>query len=447
MKRFTTAWAFLLGLIALLVAMNVAFRNYDAVRTDLVTNVVYLAAAAALMSVPVVKLERGRLTLTGIIAVAAAISLNPLDATLVSLLVGIENIRAPWPLLGNSLIFALATSTGAIISVAIGGAHPPPFAGRLLVLLTVTLANLVLASVALGLLRRESPAAVLRHNVTGSFFIAFGYFALAGLLISYVLDGSLLGYFLATIVCVLALALTDTIAGRRVRRVLESELSDADRHLFHSRAVEGVVHNLRNHVATALAYLKEIDTRKLESPDRESLETATDAANDAVAVLRDLAQGATPKVSYAPNPVDLNELVTRAVGMARPRARGKEVQFAVHEAPTDVAVKADPLLMREVMTNLLNNAIDAVSLGGRIEISTGRRNNGWPYVSVADNGPGVSDDHRHHLFEPHFTTKEGGTGLGLFMSYGIVREHQGQLTYEGGRKGAVFTVALPPFNP
>ncbi len=447
MKRFTAAWAFLLGLIALLVAMNLAFRNDDAVRTDLVTNVVYLAGAAALMSLPVVKLERGRLTLTGIIAVAAAILLNPLDATLVSLLVGIENIRAPWPLLGNSLIFALATSAGALVSVAMGGAHPPAFAGRLLVLLTVTLANLALASVALGLLRRESPAAVLRHNVTGSFFIAFGYFALAGLLISYVLDGSLLGYFLATIVCVLALALTDTIAGRRVRRVLESELSDADRHLFHSRAVEGVVHNLRNHMATALAYLKEIDTRKLESPDRESLETATDAANDAVAVLRDLAQGATPKVSYAPNPVDLNELVTRAVGMARPRARGKEVQFAVHEAPTDVGVRADPLLMREVMTNLLNNAIDAVSLGGRVEISTGRRSNGWPYVSVADNGPGVSDDHRHHLFEPHFTTKEGGTGLGLFMSYGIVREHQGQLMYEGGRRGAVFTVSLPPFNP
>ncbi len=447
MKRLTAAWAFLLGLIAVLVAVNVAFRTDDAVRTDLVTNVVYLAVAAALMSLPVVKLERGRLTLTGIIAVAAAILLNPLDATLVSLLVGIENARAPWPLLGNSLTFALATSAGALVSVAMGGAHPPAFAGRVLVLLTVTLANLVLASVALGLLRRESPAAVFRHNVTASFFIAFGYFALAGLLISYVLDGSLLGYFLATIVCVLALALTDTIAGRRVRRVLESELSDADRHLFHSRAVEGVVHNLRNHMATALAYLKEIDPRKLESPDRESIETATDAANDAVAVLRDLAQGATPKVSYAPNPVDLNELVTRAVGMARSRARGKEVQLAMHEAPTDVGVKADPLLMREVMTNLLNNAIDAVSHGGRVDISTGRRNNGWPYVSVADNGPGISDDHRHHLFEPHFTTKEGGTGLGLFMSYGIVREHQGQLTYDGGRRGAVFTVSLPPFNP
>ena len=55
-------------------------------------------------------------------------------------------------------------------------------------------------------------------------------------------------------------------------------------------------------------------------------------------------------------------------------------------------------------------------------------------------------DQRHHLFEPHFTTKEGGTGLGLFMSYGIVREHQGDLLYEGNRHGAIFTVVLPPFS-
>jgi signal transduction histidine kinase len=132
--------------------------------------------------------------------------------------------------------------------------------------------------------------------------------------------------------------------------------------------------------------------------------------------------------------------------MARPRARAKEVQLAVRESPEDVRVRADPLLMREVITNVVNNAIDAVPLSGHVELSTGRRSNGWPYFSVADDGPGVSDEHRHHLFEPHFTTKEGGTGLGLFMSYGIVREHQGQLNYEGNRRGAVFTVTLPPFD-
>jgi signal transduction histidine kinase len=98
------------------------------------------------------------------------------------------------------------------------------------------------------------------------------------------------------------------------------------------------------------------------------------------------------------------------------------------------------------MTNLVNNAIDAAPADGHVEITTGHRSNGWPFVSVADNGPGVPEDQRHHLFEPHFTTKEGGTGLGLFMSYGVVREHQGELTYSGSSRGAVFTVILPPFG-
>ena len=248
---------------------------------------------------------------------------------------------------------------------------------------------------------------------------------------------------LATIVCVLALALTDTIAGRRVRRVLESELSDADRHLFHSRAVEGVVHNLRNHVATAVGYLKEIEPRRLDPVDRESLETATAAASDAVTVLRSLSQGATPRVSYSSEPVDLNELVSRALGMARPRARGKEIQLAVRESAEDVKVRADPLLMREVITNLMNNAIDAAPSGGRVTATAGRRS-GRPYFSVGDNGPGISDDHRHHLFEPHFTTKEGGTGLGLFMSYGIVREHQGELLFRPTTHLSSLPTTLPP---
>jgi signal transduction histidine kinase len=316
----------------------------------------------------------------------------------------------------------------------------------LAVLAVLTVANLVLASTAIGVQERESPISVLRRNVRPAFGVAFGYFALAALLISYVLDGSLLGYFLATIVCLLSLALTDSIAGRRIRSVLESELSDADRHLFHSRAVDGVVHNLRNHIATAHAYLKEIDPRKLDDVDRDNLSTATSATEDAVTVLQTLAQGATPKVSYAPTPVDLNELAAQAAGLARARARAKEIQLAVRESPIDVKVKADPLLIREVMTNLVNNAIDAAPQSGRVEIRTGRRNNGWPYVSVGDNGPGVSDDNRHHLFEPHFTTKEGGTGLGLFMSYGVIREHQGELVYSGDRHGAVFTVMLPPYS-
>jgi signal transduction histidine kinase len=416
-------------------------------RSDQVTEVIYLVVAIVLLSSVDIRIERGHLNLSGLAIGIAAILLNPLDATLVGLASALAHRhRGRWEILANGSISAAYGAFGAAVANQLRVGGTLSLQARFVVLVALTVACWILVAGALSIRSGESIVSIVTHNFTPSFYLAFGYFACAALVVTYVLDGSPLGYLLATIVCVLALALTDTISGRRVRRVLESELSDADRHLFHSRAVEGVIHNLRNHIANAAGYLKEIDPRRLDPVDRESIETASAAANDAVAVLRSLAQGATPRVAFAPGPVDLNELITRALGMARPRARTKEVQLALRESPEDVKVRADPLLLREVITNLVNNAIDAVPSNGHVELKCGRRGNGWPYFSVTDDGPGVSDDQRHHLFEPHFTTKEGGTGLGLFMSYGIVREHQGQLLFEGNRRGAVFTVTLPPFG-
>ena len=447
MPRIGRSYGYL-GLLAIGVALlNVLARQDDVAHPDDPLEVLYLCVAAAVLNVPHVRIERGRLSLIGIANVAAALLLNPLDATAVGLASSASVVRrGAYPVLGNAVFSAALNCLGSIVAAEFRTGSSLPLAPRVLVFLTCFVSNLVLVVLGFRIRFGESVRNVTSKTFTASFFISFAYFGLAALLVSYVLDGSPLGYFLATIVCVLALALTDTIAGRRVRRVLESELSDADRHLFHSRAVEGVVHNLRNHMATAVGYLKEIDPRRLDPVDRESMDTARAAADDAVTILHSLAQGATPRVSYAPEPVDLNELITRALGMARPRARTKEVQLALRESPEEVKVRADPLLLREVITNLVNNAIDAVPDNGHVELKAGRRGNGWPYFSVSDDGPGVSDDNRHHLFEPHFTTKEGGTGLGLFMSYGIVREHQGDLLYEGNRRGAVFTVILPPFG-
>ena len=445
MRRIVAPAAYLLALTVAVVVLNILALRYGATHPDEVIEVLYLLAAVVLMNIRQVRIERGYLSLTAIVMGAAAILTNPLDATIIGLGTSLYHVRrGVWATLGNGIMNATAACIGSIVAIELRLDGDIGFGSRAVVVLTVCAASLAMVVTAMRIQTGESAASIVRHNFTASFYAAFAYFGLAALLLSYVLDGSPTGYLLATIVCVLALALTDTIAGRRVRRVLESELSDADRHLFHSRAVEGVVHNLRNHVATAVGYLKEIEPHRLDPVDRESLTTATAAANDAVTVLRSLSQGATPRVSYALEPVDLNELVTRAVGMARPRARTKEVQLAVRESPEDVKVRADPLLMREVVTNLMNNAIDSAPSGGHVTATTGRRS-GRPYFSVADDGPGISDEHRHRLFEPHFTTKEGGTGLGLFMSYGIVREHQGEILFEGTRRGAVFTVVLQPF--
>jgi signal transduction histidine kinase len=447
MRRIVGPFAiYVLVLAILLIAANALASNYTARHPDQVLEVMYLAIAIVLMNMPQVRIERGRLSLSAIVTGTAAILMNPLDATIIGLITGLAQVRrGPLLTLANGLINATAACVGAIVAVQFRVEATVPFGARIGVVIALSAANLALVVAALSIRTNESAISIVRHNFTRSFYAAFAYFGLAAVLLSYVLDGSTTGFLLATIVCVLALALTDTIAGRRERRVLESELTDADRHLFHSRAVEGVVHNLRNHVATAVGYLKEIEPRRLDPADRDNLTTATAAANDAVTVLQSLSQGATPRVDYSPSPVDLNELITRGLAMARPRARTKEVQLASRESAEDVRVRADPLLMREVITNLINNAIDAAPSGGHVTAMTGRRG-GRPYFSVSDDGPGISEEHRHRLFEPHFTTKEGGTGLGLFMSYGIVREHQGDLLYEGNRHGAVFTVTLPPFG-
>jgi len=415
-------------------------------KPDNLVETVYLVVAAVALSSVDVRIELGRLSLSGIAIGTAALALNPPEATLVGLAIGIAMARrGPWPIVGNAVLASTYACFGALLASHLRVDNDLSVSSRLSVLLSLNVASWILVSIGLAIRTGVSIPSIVRRTFTSQFLVASGYFILASLLASYVLDGSLLGFLLATIVFVLSLALTDTIAGRRLRTMLELELSDADRHLFHSRAVEGVVHNLRNHMATAVGYLKEIDTKRLDPVDRDAVQTARLAADDAVTVLQSLAQGATPRVTYASEPVDLNELVTRAQDMARPRARTKRVEIAVSESPDDVKVRADPLLLREVITNLVNNAIDAAPDNGRVELKTGRRANGSPYFTVTDNGGGVANENRHHLFEPHFTTKEHGTGLGLFMSYGIVREHQGDLTYSGSNRGAVFTVTLPPY--
>jgi signal transduction histidine kinase len=445
--RIVTTYIYLALLAATTLAINYRLRAVTMLHPDTTADVLFLLVAVVVLSTVDVRLDRGRLNLSGIAIGTAAILLNPLDATIVGLSLAIPMARrGRWAIAGNAVMAATYGCSGAALAAQLRTDGTLSLGSRVAVLILLFLATWILVGVGLSFRSGEAVTSIVKHNFNLQFYAAYGYLALAALLTSYVLNGSALGYVLATIVFVLALALTDTIAGRRVRRVLESELSDADRHLFHSRAVEGVVHNLRNHMATAVGYLKEIDPRRLDPVDRDAMETATAAANDAVTVLRTLSQGATPRVTYAAEPVELNELATRALGMARPRARSKELELGLRESPDEVKVKADPLLLREVITNLINNAIDAAPAHGHVQLVTGRRSNGWPFFSVADNGPGVSDDNRHHLFEPHFTTKETGTGLGLFMSYGIVREHQGQLLYEGGRRGAVFTVVLPPFS-
>jgi C4-dicarboxylate-specific signal transduction histidine kinase len=115
------------------------------------------------------------------------------------------------------------------------------------------------------------------------------------------------------------------------------------------------------------------------------------------------------------------------------------------DIPEDLpAVKADGSSLEQVFGNLLINAMDAVEPGnGRIRLEASREN-GRLNVSVTDNGHGIPEEHLGSIFDPFFTTKEvgKGTGLGLAVVYGIVKDLGGSISVENGR-GAAFKLSLP----
>jgi signal transduction histidine kinase len=110
------------------------------------------------------------------------------------------------------------------------------------------------------------------------------------------------------------------------------------------------------------------------------------------------------------------------------------VRWAVESEPGALA-EADPRLLARVLSNLIGNAVDALSgSAGRIALSA-QRKNGRIIVTVEDTGPGVPERLLPRLFDPYFSAKSGGTGLGLAIAKKIVEEHGGEITAENRREG------------
>ena len=141
--------------------------------------------------------------------------------------------------------------------------------------------------------------------------------------------------------------------------------------------------------------------------------------------------------SKAPVLVDLREMMQEILLLMEHRF--SELRVMVHtDLPSVVTVDAFPAELRQVFTNLITNAAEAASPSGDVRISisslpagvgaNGQRMQAGALVAIADNGPGIPDDVRPHLFQPFFTTKgERGTGLGLWVSRGIINKHGGTI--------------------
>jgi signal transduction histidine kinase len=141
-----------------------------------------------------------------------------------------------------------------------------------------------------------------------------------------------------------------------------------------------------------------------------------------------------------PSPVDV--LVREVVEFVGPVSRSRGVAIEL-EANAPVAATIDPDGMRQVLLNLLGNALDVTPRGGRVSVSVAEEA-GTAVVTVTDDGPGVPPSERQRIFEAFYSTRPDGTGLGLAVAERIVLEHEGRLRVDGAEKrGARFRVELP----
>jgi len=145
-------------------------------------------------------------------------------------------------------------------------------------------------------------------------------------------------------------------------------------------------------------------------------------------------------IAPAIGPTDLGEVVRDVARVLETDREDKAVALEVNGP--EITVRADRALLRQVLFNLLLNALEAVPAGGRITVNMGRYGRDHAFLEVSDNGPGVPDAMRSEVFRPYVTTSAKGTGLGLAVVRQIVLAHQWDIACETGREGgACFRVS------
>ncbi|HTO10058.1 MAG TPA: GAF domain-containing protein [Candidatus Binatia bacterium] len=211
----------------------------------------------------------------------------------------------------------------------------------------------------------------------------------------------------------------------------------------------GAAHHLNNLLTVVVGRIQLLRRSVTEEHLARPLEIVERAAKDGAEVVRRLQQFAGMRRRTLPRAVRLDEIVADVLEMTRGRwqdaARAAGIEITVDTALGAVPpIAGDAAALRELLTNLVLNAVDALPAGGRVTIET-RMDEGAVALAVTDTGVGMPDDVRRRAHEPFFTTKGvKATGLGLSVAYGIARRHGGELTLtsEPGR-GTTALVRLP----
>jgi two-component system NtrC family sensor kinase len=273
--------------------------------------------------------------------------------------------------------------------------------------------------------------------------------------IGIVLTGALV--IILTVVLTTRLMVKKLVEADRAVCEMNAQLVQSDKLAAMGKMAASVAHEVNNPLAVisektgwALDLLEEEEFQQTKNVEefRRSLRKIEEHVERARKVVHNML-GFARRMEPRTEDVDINQVIDQTISLLENYARTSNIDIQTHLAPDLPIIASDQAQLQQVFLNLVSNAIDAIGTSGSIEVST-RRLDGNICVNVKDDGPGMTPEMQKKIFEPFVTTKSGGkgTGLGLWVSLGIVEKMGGSITVESKvGEGCTFTVKLPIVVP
>lgn len=221
------------------------------------------------------------------------------------------------------------------------------------------------------------------------------------------------------------------------------------------RLAAGVAHEINNPMAIInekAGLILDLLARMPENPQRDRLETLTRDIIKSVDRCRNITHrllGFARRMDVQIELLDLNDVIREVLTFLEKEALYRNIDIRLQLAENLPRIASDRGQLQQVFLNILNNAFEAVPDGGMVSITSWEVDADKVAVSIQDNGHGMDEETMKHIFEPFFTTKKGyGTGLGLPITYGIVKKLGGDIHVQSQvGEGTTFTVYLPKKAP
>ncbi|HMD07057.1 MAG TPA: ATP-binding protein [Candidatus Acidoferrum sp.] len=229
------------------------------------------------------------------------------------------------------------------------------------------------------------------------------------------------------------------------RERMEEQMSQTEKLTSLGLLAAGVAHEVNTPLAVISNYIQMLAKQMPDGDPRQSIiEKIVKQTFRASEIVNNLLNFSRTGAGEAVD-IDVNRVVEETLSLVSHPLRTSQIQVVKHLGETLPAVRGSANKLQQVFLNLFLNARDAMPGGGLLEVRTGAHN-GSVEIEVVDTGAGIAREHIHRIFDPFFTTKASGrgTGLGLSVSYGIIKEHSGKIDVRSTPgKGTSFHVEFP----